>query len=67
MNGVDVLGVLVLPVLLAGMGLATVHAGRRGILLTVTVALMAFWRWRRWGFTTRRPLSRWSSPWGLAT
>jgi hypothetical protein len=42
MNGVDVLGVLALPVLLAGVGLATVRAGRRGILLTVTVALVAF-------------------------
>jgi cytochrome c-type biogenesis protein CcmH/NrfG len=37
-----VLGVLALPVLLAGVGLATVRAGRRGILLTVTVALVAF-------------------------
>jgi len=42
MNGVDVLAVLALPVLLAGVGLATVHAGRRVILLTVTVALVAF-------------------------
>jgi hypothetical protein len=42
MNGVDVLGVLALPVLLAGVGLATVRAGRRVILLTVTVALVAF-------------------------
>jgi hypothetical protein len=42
MNGVDVLAVLALPVLLAGVGLAMVHAGRRVILLTVTVALVAF-------------------------
>ena len=42
MNGVDVLGVLALPVLLTSVGLATVRAGRRVILLTVTVALVAF-------------------------
>jgi hypothetical protein len=42
MNGVDVLGVLALPVLLASVGLAAVRAGRRVILLTVTVALVAF-------------------------
>src|SRR6266536_1943041 len=41
-NGVDVLGVLALPVLLAGVGLVAVRAGRRGILFTVTVALVAF-------------------------
>jgi len=41
-NGVDVLGVLTLPVLLAGVGLVAVRAGRRGILTTVMVALVAF-------------------------
>jgi len=41
-NGVDVLGVLALPVLLAGMGLVAVRAGRRVILTTVMVALVAF-------------------------
>lgn len=41
-NGVDVLGVLALPVLLAGVGLLAVRAGRRGILFTVMVALVAF-------------------------
>jgi hypothetical protein len=41
-NGVDVLGVLALPVLLAGVGLVAVRAGRRGILATVMVALVAF-------------------------
>lgn len=41
-NGVDVLGVLALPVLLAGVGLVAVRAGRRGILTTVLVALVAF-------------------------
>jgi hypothetical protein len=41
-NGVDVLGVLALPVLLAGVGLLAVRAGRRGILTTVMVALVAF-------------------------
>ena len=41
-NGVDVLGVLALPVLLAGVGLVAVRAGRRGILFTVMVALVAF-------------------------
>ena len=41
-NGVDVLGVLALPVLLAGVGLVAVRAGRRGLLLTVMVALVAF-------------------------
>ena len=39
-NGVDVLGVLALPVLLTGLGLVAVHAGRRGILFTVMVALV---------------------------
>jgi hypothetical protein len=42
MNGVDVLGVLALPVLLAGAGLVAVRAGRRGILSAVMVALVAF-------------------------
>jgi hypothetical protein len=41
-NGVDVLGVLALPVLLAGVGLVAVRAGRRVILTTVLVALVAF-------------------------
>ena len=41
-DGVDVLGVLTLPVLLAGVGLVAVRAGRRGILATVMVALVAF-------------------------
>jgi hypothetical protein len=41
-NGVDVLGVLALPVLLAGVGLVAVRAGRRGILATVMVALVVF-------------------------
>ncbi len=41
-NGVDVLGVLALPVLLAGVGLAAVHRRRRGILTTALVALVAF-------------------------
>jgi hypothetical protein len=41
-NGVDVLGVLAVPVLLAGVGLVAVRAGRRGILATVMVALVAF-------------------------
>jgi len=38
-NGVDVLA---LPVLLAGVGLVVVRTGRRGILATVMVALVAF-------------------------
>jgi len=37
-----VLGVLALPVLLTGVGLVAVRAGRRGILLTVLVALVVF-------------------------
>jgi hypothetical protein len=41
-NGVDVLGVLTLPVLLAGVGLVAVYRRRRGILFTVMVALVAF-------------------------
>ena len=41
-NGVDVLGVLALPVLLTGLGLVAVYAGRRGILFTVMVALVTF-------------------------
>jgi hypothetical protein len=41
-DGVDVLGVLALPVLLAGVGLVAVRAGRRRLLATVTVALVAF-------------------------
>jgi hypothetical protein len=41
-DGVDVLGVLTLPVLLAGVGLVTVRAGRRGILATMMVTLVAF-------------------------
>jgi hypothetical protein len=42
MNGVDVLGVLALPVLLAGVGLVAVHRRRRVLLVTVLVALVAF-------------------------
>jgi hypothetical protein len=41
-NGVNVLGVLALPVLLAGIGLVAVRAGRRVLLSTVMVALVAF-------------------------
>ncbi len=41
-NGVDVRGVLALPVLLAGVGLVAVRAGRRVLLTTVMVALVAF-------------------------
>jgi hypothetical protein len=41
-NGVDVLGVLALPVLLAGVGLLAVHSRWRGILFTVMVALVTF-------------------------
>ena len=41
-NGVDVLGVLALPVLLAGVGLVAVHSRRRVVLVTVLVALVAF-------------------------
>jgi hypothetical protein len=41
-NGVDVLGVLTLPVLLAGVGLVAVRAGRRGVLTTLMIALVAF-------------------------
>jgi hypothetical protein len=41
-NGVDVLGVLALPVLLAGVGLLAVHSRRRVVLVTVLVALVAF-------------------------
>jgi hypothetical protein len=41
-NGVDVLGVLALPVLLASVGLVAVRTGRRGILVAVMVALVAF-------------------------
>jgi hypothetical protein len=37
-----VLGVLALPVLLAGVGLVAVRTGQRGILTTVMVALAAF-------------------------
>ena len=41
-NGVGVLGVLALPVLLAGVGLVAVRAGRRGVLAAVVVVLVAF-------------------------
>lgn len=41
-NSVDVLGVLALPVLLAGVGLVAVHRRRRGVLATMLVALVAF-------------------------
>ncbi len=47
-DGVDVLGVLTLPVLLAGVGLVAVRAGRRGIL---------------WACSTYRLPQRSSSPW----
>jgi hypothetical protein len=41
-NGLDVLGVLAVPVLLAGLGLVAVRAGQRGILFAAMVALVAF-------------------------
>jgi hypothetical protein len=41
-NGLDALGVLALPVLLVGVGLVAVRAGRRRILVTVTLALITF-------------------------
>ena len=41
-NGIDVLGVLALPVLLASAGLVAVRAGRRRLLAAVMVALVAF-------------------------
>jgi hypothetical protein len=41
-NGVRVLGVLALPVLVAGVGLVAVRRRRRGMLLVVMVALVAF-------------------------
>jgi hypothetical protein len=40
-NGVSVLGVLILPVLLAGVGLVAVRRRRRPILVVVMVALVA--------------------------
>jgi hypothetical protein len=40
-HGVGALVVLALPVLLAGIGLLGVLAGRRGLLATVTIALIA--------------------------
>jgi hypothetical protein len=39
-NGVDALGVLALPVLLAGVGLLAVRACRRRLLVAATVALV---------------------------
>ena len=41
-NGVSVLGLLALPVLLAGVGLAAVGRRRRSILVAVMVAMVAF-------------------------
>ena len=41
-NGVSVLGVLALPVLLAGVGLAAVGRRRRSILVAVMAAMVAF-------------------------
>ena len=41
-NGMSVLGVLALPVLLAGVGLAAVRSRHRGVLVVVMVALVAF-------------------------
>ena len=41
-NGMSVLGVLVLPVLLAGVGLVAVGSRHRGVLVVVMVALVAF-------------------------
>jgi hypothetical protein len=41
-NGVSVLGVLALPVLLAGVGLVAVRCRRRPILVAVMVAMVAF-------------------------
>jgi hypothetical protein len=41
-NGVGVLGVLALPMLLAGVGLVAVRRRRRPILVAVMVALVAF-------------------------
>ena len=41
-NGVGVLGVLAVPVLLAGVGLVAVASRRRGVLVVVMVALVVF-------------------------
>ena len=41
-NGMSVLGVLALPVLLAGVGLVAVRRRHRGVLVVVMVALAAF-------------------------
>jgi hypothetical protein len=41
-NGVSVLGMLALPVLLAGVGLVAVRCRRRPILVAVMVAMVAF-------------------------
>ena len=41
-NGVSVLGLLALPVLLAGVGLAAVGRRRRSILVAVMAAMVAF-------------------------
>ena len=41
-NGVGVLGVLAVPVLLAGVGLVAVTSRRRGVLVVVMVALVVF-------------------------
>jgi hypothetical protein len=41
-NGMSVLGVLLLPVLLAGVGLVAVRSRHRGVLVAVMVALVAF-------------------------
>jgi hypothetical protein len=41
-NGISVLSVLVLPVLLAGVGLVAVRRRHRGVLVVTVVALVAF-------------------------
>jgi hypothetical protein len=41
-NGLHVLGVLAVPVLLAGAGLIAVRSGRRGLLVAVMAALLVF-------------------------
>ena len=41
-NGMSVLGVLVVPVLLAGVGLVAVRRRHRGVLMVGMVALVAF-------------------------
>ena len=41
-NGMSVLGVLALPVLLAGVGLVAVRSRHRGVLVVVMMAMVAF-------------------------